>query len=216
MEKSNGNCYICGKESKPVAMKNHILKSHCAEGDEPCYLVLMESVSVRYYYWLIADVALDKSLSSVDAFLRKIWLECCGHLSEFIDMSDGTVGKASKIKDFCPGEKIVHLYDFGTTTGVRITFLAKTVRPKQRAAVRLLARNVPPAFKCISCGETAELVCCECGGMYDGSFFCEGCFGEHDCKYKNDLPITNSPRCGECGYCGTDDTFEFRPDAGRE
>jgi hypothetical protein len=212
MEKTEGNCYFCGKELKHVAMKNHLIKSHCGEGDEPCLLMIIEgSRALNYHYWIIVDAALDKSLTAVDSFLRKIWLECCGHMSGFRDHYDGVVGKAWKIGDFAPGDKIYHMYDFGTTTVVRISFLAETVRPKQKAAVRLLARNIPPAFKCTSCGGTATQVCCECGGAYNEAFFCDRCLKKHECGEDMGLPVTNSPRCGECGYCGENDVFGFRP-----
>lgn len=43
------------------------------------------------------DVPADKALNTLDRFLRKIWLECCGHLSEFLG-----AGKSSKVAyDFC-------------------------------------------------------------------------------------------------------------------
>jgi hypothetical protein len=170
-----------------------------------------------YHYWLIVDIALDKSLSSVDSFLRKIWLECCGHMSGFELERGGTIGKNNKVDVFAPGERIYHVYDFGTTTVSRITFMAETVRPKQRNAVRLLARNIPPVFECKGCGSSAaEYTCIECGGMYDMAVFCKECAKKHEKKNKHYvedmLPIVNSPRCGECGYCGEDsDAFVFRP-----
>jgi ribosomal protein L32 len=214
MAKSNGYCYVCGKECKPVAMKNHILKSHFTEGDEHCYLLLLEGFGIGYpyHYWLIAEAAKSRSFSTIDTFLREIWLECCGHLSEFRHISGRAVGKARKIEEFDVGDKIVYEYDFGSTTRVFITFLAEVVRPKQRRAVGLVARNVPLLFKCKTCGKDAAKVCCECGGMYDEMFFCDKCFGKHNCQYKNGLPVTNSPRCGECGYCGEYDRFKFMPE----
>ena len=217
MEKTNGKCFWCGKESLPVAMKNHVLKTHCKEGDEPCYLFLAEGIGLGTpnHYWVLADVAKGKSLSTIDTFLRNIWLECCGHLSQFKTASGGAVGKARKITDVEPGDRLFFEYDFGSTTIVRITFLAETVRLKQRHSVRILARNNQPIIKCKSCGKEAAFVCCGCGGMYDEMFFCDDCMEEHDCKYKSELPITNSPRCGECGYCGELDIFGFAPEAMR-
>lgn len=34
-------------------------------------------------YWLHLGVPVDASLEALDGFLRDIWLECCGHMSEF-------------------------------------------------------------------------------------------------------------------------------------
>jgi len=35
-------------------------------------------------YWLDIEATADAALSKLDAFLRRIWLECCGHLSMFV------------------------------------------------------------------------------------------------------------------------------------
>lgn len=34
-------------------------------------------------YWLDVEAAAGAALSTLDAFLRRVWLECCGHLSMF-------------------------------------------------------------------------------------------------------------------------------------
>ena len=34
-------------------------------------------------YWLHLEVQGDVRLTVLDAFLRAIWLECCGHMSQF-------------------------------------------------------------------------------------------------------------------------------------
>jgi hypothetical protein len=40
--------------------------------------------------------------------------------------------------------------------------------------------------------------------------FCAACADEHENENMM-LPVTNSPRMGECGYEGELDTFEFDP-----
>ncbi|MDR2935091.1 MAG: hypothetical protein LBV70_04330 [Candidatus Adiutrix sp.] len=189
-------------------MKNHILKEHASDGDEDCLLLLMEGAHAKAY-WLLADIAQNKSLASLDAFLRKIWLECCGHLSLFSLGHGQEVGKARKVGVFPVGAKFRHEYDMGTTTECLITVVGSTSRPKQKNAVRLLARNVPPAWKCASCGRPAELVCQECQYDVDNPNFCPECAEKHE--HEMFLPITNSPRNGECGYEGELDTFAFQP-----
>jgi len=208
-KKSEGNCFFCGTVCKRIAMRNHILKTH-AEGDEDCYLLLAEGVGD---HWMMIDVALDKSLSSIDLFLRKAWLECCGHMSQF-GTFENTIGKNRKIGEFFPGDKILHQYDFGTTTYTLFTVLARTTRPKQYAAVRLLARNIPRQYECKNCGKAAAFVCSDCGGMYEDAVFCGKCIKEHEERDEFVLPLTNSPRCGECAYCGEEDVFEFKPRRG--
>ena len=203
MIKNEGNCYICGNTSGKTAMKNHILKEHVGVGDEECYLLKIEGAYAKEY-WLFVDVAKDKGLSTLDTFLRKIWLECCGHLSKF------SVGKSRKIGSLSIGDQILHEYDYGTTTECVITVMAESRRPKQRDAVRLLARNTPIVIQCTTCDQPATIICHEC--LWDGEdgVYCEKCYEEHEHDDAT-APITNSPRCGECGYDGELDTFEFNP-----
>jgi hypothetical protein len=48
--------------------------------------------------------------------------------------------------------------------------------------------------------------------MYDSDNpnFCETCLKQHE--HEMALPITNSPRNGECGYSGEYDVFVYHPD----
>jgi len=202
-----GNCYLCGKELGKTAMKNHVLKAHAdPEAGQKCYLLKIEGAYDKNY-WLLADVPLDAILTSVDRFLRKIWLECCGHLSKFQGF-----GKSRKLSALSVGDSFLHEYDFGTTTETLITVIAETARKKQKEAVRLLARNVPLQFECAACGKPATAICIECAYEVDNPFFCDVCADvhEHDDML---LPVVNSPRMGECGYDGELDTYSFNPDA---
>jgi hypothetical protein len=56
-------------------------------------------------------------LEDVDRFLRRIWLECCGHMSEF---STGTRHKVSMNTRVSAalglGERLGYVYDFGSST----------------------------------------------------------------------------------------------------
>jgi len=202
---SKGNCYLCGAELGKVAMKNHILKCHGGSGEEQeCRLLKIEGAYDKDY-WLYVDMPVDKSLSALDRFLRKIWLECCGHLSQF----DGA-GKSSKLSRFSQGDQFLHEYDIGDTTETLITVVGTTWRPAQREAVRLLARNVPPRFQCRECGAPAVLVCSVCLYEDENPFFCAGCAQKHEHEEMM-LPVTNSPRMGVCGYCGELDTYKFVP-----
>jgi len=208
---SKGNCYVCGVELGKVAMKNHILKAHTAEsGGQKCRLLKIEGA---YYkeYWLYIDLPMERSLYEVDSFLRWIWLECCGHMSAFrtprrteyseIDMS-------AKLSAFSAGDKILHEYDFGTTTTSLITIMECIERPPQREIVRLLARNVAPTYQCKECNAPAEYICTYCIYDSDNPFLCTLCGNNHDHDERL-LPVANSPRMGECGYDGEQDPFTF-------
>ena len=206
---SKGNCYLCGAELGKVAMKNHILKVHAGDRSlQKCRLLKIEGAYEKNY-WLYIDVPVNKTLSAVDIFLRKIWLECCGHMSAFSDPRHEELGKGRQLGGFAPGDKILHEYDFGNTTESLITVVGDTYREPQRNAVRLLARNAPPAFICCKCGKAAAYICVECIYEVDNPFSCEECADHHEHDYF--LPVTNSPRMGVCGYEGTQDKYAFSP-----
>jgi hypothetical protein len=122
---------------------------------------------------------LSKTLAQLDDFLRKIWLECCGHMSTFRDMH-GEVAKKRKLCDIPAGSKFIYEYDFGTTTALIVSIIMETKRKQQTKAVRLLARNIPPKFKCSQCQEEAKYICCECKYETDNPFYCDGCAKKHE------------------------------------
>jgi transcription elongation factor Elf1 len=103
---------------------------------------------------------------------------------------------------------LTYEYDMGSTTTCTITIAGETRRPAQKKAVRLLARNVPPAFECGKCGKPAVWIDQE--EMYDDGnpFYCEECADEDNEML---IEVTNSPRCGECAYNGGMDTYTFDP-----
>jgi len=205
---TNGNCFICGAELGKTAMKNHIIKTHSEKGDgQSCCLLKIEG-AYNKDYWLFVDIPFEKTLDSLDKFLRKIWLECCGHLSAFRGSGQREIGKARKLKDFSAGDYFMHEYDFGSTTEILITIVGEITRPAQKDAVRLLARNVPPQPICALCTKPAEYICIECMCDYDNPFYCKECGGKHE---HDDMlmPLTNSPRMGTCGYSGEFDTYTF-------
>lgn len=199
---SKGNCYLCGAELGKTAMKNHLFRDHGGETGQECRLLKIEGAYDKNY-WLYVDIPVDKTLNTLDKFLRKIWLECCGHMSEFQG-----AGKSTKVGNLREGSQFLHLYDFGSTTETLITVMGTTWRPPQKEAVRLLARNIPPQFPCRKCGAPAGFVDTERLWSDEDPFYCEKCAG----KYADEdmlLPVTNSPRMGECGYTGELDTFAF-------
>jgi hypothetical protein len=145
---STGNCYVCGAELSKIAMKNHLIKTCMTEekGQEALFLKVEGAYDKNY--WLYLDIPLTSTLETLDGFLRKIWLECCGHLSGFYYDQHDYIGMSGKIQNLSPGESLGYDYDFGTTTELLVSVLAPVRRPAQREAVRLLARNIPPESAC--------------------------------------------------------------------
>ncbi len=212
---TRGNCYLCGATVAKSRCKQHILTGHsCADADaQECALLKVEGAYDKNY-WLYLDIPLDASLRSLDSFLRKIWLECCGHMSAFMIAWGRQVGKDRKIGELPVGAQLYYDYDFGSTTELKITVVDTLSRLKQRAAVRLLIRNEPYHFACRVCGQEATTICCECDGMEEASpFFCDACAQKHEEETEHSffLPVTNSPRMGVCAYCGEEDVYTFDP-----
>jgi hypothetical protein len=80
---SMGNCFICGTGLGKIKMKNHIIKDHTLpQGGEQAVFVKVEGLYDNNY-WLLLDIAANAVLGDLDSFFRKIWLECCDHMSVF-------------------------------------------------------------------------------------------------------------------------------------
>ena len=152
-------------------------------------------------YWLYVEAQAGATLQQLDAFLRRVWLECCGHMSAF-RVGQREVAKRSAIgQAFGPkGLRFTYDYDFGSTTTLGGQVLAERQGSLGRAALRLLARNDPLPWRCEMCTRPASIVCPFC--LYSGpSLFCDEHAQEHPCAEEQAyLPVVNSPRMGVCGY----------------
>lgn len=203
-----GNCFICGAELGKVKMKNHVIKEHIhADNGEDTLLLKVEGAWDKEY-WLLLDIAASAELDDLDYFIKRIWVECCGHMSVFSQGQNADeIPMEHPLNAFHPGDKLEYQYDMGDTTYLLVTVLAEGRRPKQKEAVRLLARNAAPEFVCAKCGKRATRIYLD--DDEESPFYCEECRGKDDEECW--LPVVNSPRMGVCGYCGTDDVWTFDP-----
>lgn len=216
---SAGKCELCGTTVTKRSMAKHLqtcLEQHEAKEAEkkPAEEVRLFHILVEGYspYWLHIEARADTTLKKLDAFLRDIWLECCGHLSAFhtsgrsymyyaIELGDRNMNaKLSTV--LAPGVVMEHEYDFGSSTELRLKVLGERTGRATRRPVRLLARNDPPASVCQECGEPATQVCTQCLWDEAQGWFCDKCSAEHACDEDMFLPVVNSPRVGVCGYSG--------------
>lgn len=200
-----GPCSICGAELKKISAAKHLAACLAATPGESEY-VIVKAVGVGLGdvdYWLFAAVPANASLKDLDGFLRQTWLECCGHMSAFREKRV-EVPMSRKIETLAAlGAKLVHEYDFGSTTELQISFAGKVTAGKLagRSKIKLLARNNMPEIACDVCGKTAKQICTDC--FYDGSgLLCDTCAESHVCESEFLLPVVNSPRCGVCAYEG--------------
>ncbi len=159
-------------------------------------------------FWLDLEVRGSATLKQLDGYLRAIWLECCGHLSEFSFGGWGSrkFAMSRKIDDvFGPGVELTHIYDFGTSSETLIRGVAaREGRPTTVKPIVLLARNVMPAAECIQCGAPATFLCMECLIEDDvwGTLCAEHAERHPHANYGEPIPLVNSPRLGLCGYNG--------------
>jgi hypothetical protein len=162
-------------------------------------------------FWLHLEMRGSASLKTLDSYLRAIWLECCGHLSQFTIGGWGgrKVGMARKAEQvFQPDVVLTHQYDFGTTSETLVKFVAvRTGKPTTRHPITLMARNNMPEAECAECGQPAGWLCMECLIEEDEwRMFCARHAEEHPHReYGDPLALVNSPRLGMCGYTGPAD-----------
>ncbi len=223
---STGQCNLCGGTFNKAAItrhlelcwqKNAVPPAAAPKGNAATRKTYHLAIQGRYLpeYWLHLAMAADATLADLDAFLRRTWLECCGHLSSFSiekrsydsvvsggfeDMGNESM-KVILEKILRPKMKFYHAYDFGTTTDLTIKVVSEQPGGLKRRSLQILARNDPPALLCSECGKNATRVCGECVWS-GGGWLCDKCAGQHECGEELLLPVVNSPRVGMCGYTG--------------
>jgi hypothetical protein len=220
---SNGKCNLCGGTFSKAAMTKHLESCKQRKGTSEtssgsrrpqktkCFHLVAEG---RYLpkYWMHLEVPVNADFEVLDNFLRRTWLECCGHMSMFTiegktyscapmeDLNDE--GFDVKLCDVLhPGMKFYHEYDFGTTTHLTLKVISEREGESKGKSVQLLARNDPPSITCSSCGQPATQLCTECAWS-DKGWLCNKCAADHKCDEDMRLPVVNSPRVGMCGYTG--------------
>jgi hypothetical protein len=152
-------------------------------------------------YWLYLEARRSATLQQLDAFLRRVWLECCGHMSAF-RVGRQEVAKRS-VLGLAFGERglrFTYDYDFGSTTSLAGQVLGSRLGSLGRPALRLLARNDPIPWRCEMCPRPATVVCPFCLDA-GPCLFCEEHARKHPCADEEAyLPVVNSPRMGVCAY----------------
>jgi len=199
---SRGICTICndeiGKAQMTAHLEKHLVEQVAGPGVRIKRFHLLVAGADSPEYWLHLDIRVDTTLNKLDSYLRAIWLECCGHMSQFT-IGGMTLGKSRKIgQSVGPGATFSHEYDFGSTTELNLRVLAEHDGDPGPEAILLLARNTPPPILCEECGLPAAWMGCDDDGEYHE--FCDECAGEDDEGFM--LPVVNSPRTGVCGYTG--------------
>ena len=85
-----GQCFFCKKTFSKGGIARHL--QSCPErrqaiamerGPEERLFHIKVDDPLSPYYWLHIEIPARATLADLDHFLRRIWLECCGHLSQF-------------------------------------------------------------------------------------------------------------------------------------
>lgn len=216
---SRGSCSYCGESIAKGSMSRHL--AACAKRQEaianadPKNGVAEPLLHLRVQsedsteMWLDLEMRSSATLKKLDDYLRAIWLECCGHLSQFTvggAWSGTKIGMARKTGAiFGVGVQLTHIYDFGTSSETSIKYIGqRTGIPTTKHPIALLARNLMPEAQCIECGKPAKWLCMEC--LYEDDvmgFLCDEHAEDHPHEdYGDPVPLVNSPRVGMCGYTG--------------
>ncbi|MBP1921713.1 hypothetical protein J2751_000706 [Halorubrum alkaliphilum] len=133
-----GDCFHCGEAYTKHGMSRH-LRACLPESPGESTLHLRVAGARRTDYWLHLAVEADATLATLDSFLRRFWLECCGHMSAFTvgdtwyerpysdddpPIGSGTTRRSmdvsiGSVAGSADGE-FDYEYDFGSTTALEI------------------------------------------------------------------------------------------------
>jgi hypothetical protein len=219
---TKGACAYCDRMLTRSGMARHLASCEAREqaiaaagakkgADSRTWIHLQVQDGWSGEYWLQLEMDASASLKQLDSYLRAIWLECCGHLSQFSVGGWGgrQIGMSNKAAQaFRPGVELVHIYDFGTESVTLVKVLDERNGPSlTKRPIALMARNEPPKLSCIECDKAATHLCMECliEDQTSGTL-CEQHTEEHEHDdYGEPVEIVNSPRLGMCGYDGPAD-----------
>ena len=204
--RAKSKCFLCGAKYTMRGFTRHIAtclveeNNYAIENDIERHNFFHLFVSAKHMpeYWLHIKAKSSSSFSTLDSFLRKIWLECCGHLSAFYLPQFAEIPMSRKLSTVLqPKTELRYEYDFGSTTELKIKAVGQYTGPFDgNRSIQVISRNNPPIVECLCGKATATKICPECG--YE--WICDSCAEEHeDCGL---MPVVNSPRTGVCGYVG--------------
>jgi len=215
-KQSRGNCIYCGSLMTKTGMAKHL--QSCDKRKETITDAAVSRYGEIFYhlqieeawqggFWLHLEMSGKATLDDLDEYLRAIWLECCGHMSQFsFQRWKDEVPMDTEAKQiFKQGLKLTHIYDFGTSSETKIKVISiRTGQATSPHPIVLMARNELPEALCIECGKEASWLCVECLYEHDqDGTLCDQHAETHPHEdYGEPIALVNSPRVGMCGYVG--------------
>jgi hypothetical protein len=217
-KQTQGKCVYCNREMTRGGLAKHLktcpqrqeaikAADQGSGQDQPLYHLQVQE-AWGGDYWLHLEMKGTATLKELDRYLRVIWLECCGHLSQFSigGWNGDEIAKSRRVEQvFEPGVELTHIYDFGTSSETLVKVVdVRRGKPLTRHAIFLMARNEPLEAKCTQCGEPASWLCLECIYELDEEgLLCDEHARDHPhTDYGEPRLLVNSPRVGMCGYVG--------------
>lgn len=149
---SKVKCELCNQEySAKGGIVSHLKKCSYL-GEFGVYKMLKVSGLDNQDYFIYILMDEDETLHTLDLFLKAIWLECCGHLSQFYVNPNSLNYYAFEDEEchgpiislLCESDIIYYDYDFGSTTTLKIEFIKDMVDYDSTEPIVLLARNENP------------------------------------------------------------------------
>ncbi|HET91648.1 MAG TPA: hypothetical protein ENN99_13050 [Chloroflexi bacterium] len=221
-KQTRGTCVFCGKEMTRGGLARHLpscqarrdaVEQANQKGGKEQTTIYHLQVRDAWDgdYWLHVEMNGTAALEDLDRYLRAIWLECCGHLSQFSfgGWSGNEIPMGRRIEQVLRvGDELTHIYDFGTSSETLIRAVGvRSGKPLTGHPIKLMARNNAPEFTCVECGQRATWWCPECVyGLGESGLLCDEHAKEHPHDdYGGIMPVVNSPRMGMCGYVGPAD-----------
>lgn len=217
-KQSKGQCTYCKAEIVKNVVTKHlatcpqhhaiIQQAETKKGKTETLFHLRAQSAHSKEFWIDVEMRGSSTLQDLDNYLRGIWLECCGHLSQFsigrwtgeeLDMEERIDKVFTRVKE------LTHIYDFGTSSETVISLIGtREGHPTTARPLALMVRNLMPETKCTECEQPATQLCMEClieeqewGALCDA----HATNHPHD-SYGEPFPLVNSPRVGMCGYDG--------------
>ncbi len=217
-QRTRGECVFCGRELTNGGFIRH-LKScdkrqvtiqNTEVGQSQTLYHLQIKNAYASDFWLHLEMKGTATLANLDSYLRTIWLECCGHLSQFTPGRvrwGNEIPMIRKIGQILERNKeLTHIYDFGSSTETVIKRVDKRKgKPLSEHPIYLMARNSTPEVSCEECDKPAQWLRHDYMGNC-GAWMIALCddhveeFAGED--YSEPYQIVNSPRVGVCGYTG--------------
>ena len=168
-KQSRGICQFCGHETVKGNMGRHLATCPKRQAEMGSAAETKRKTEGLYHlrvqdayagdFWLDLEVRGSASLSDIDSYLRAIWLECCGHLSQFSvgGWRGDEIGKRRKVNAvFLPDMEVTHIYDFGTSSETLLRMVGlREGTPLTARPIFLMARNIMPEMACLVCGQPA-------------------------------------------------------------